>query len=79
METPLQFRLFDPQTCGELQIDWLAYAVESHGITRAELEAMIAGKLLRLRRNSAGLEGFLALYRATGATGQRITGKWSLQ
>jgi hypothetical protein len=59
METPLQFRLFDPQICGELQTDWLAYAVESHGITRAELDAMIAGKLLRPRQDKSGREGFL--------------------
>lgn len=59
MESPLQLRLFDPQVCGELQADWLAYAVESHGITRAELDAMIAGKLLRLRKDGAGREGFL--------------------
>jgi hypothetical protein len=59
METPLQFRLFDPQICRELQDDWFAYAVESRGITRSELDAMIAGKLLRRWKDSAGREGFL--------------------
>ncbi|WP_433985304.1 CGNR zinc finger domain-containing protein [Tunturiibacter empetritectus] len=59
METPLQFRLFDPQICGELQDDWLANAVESHGIIRSELDAMIDGKLLRRWKDGAGCEGFL--------------------
>jgi hypothetical protein len=59
MKMPLQFRLFDPQICGEFQDDWLADAVESHGITRPELDAMIAGKLLRRWKNRAGKEGSL--------------------
>ena len=59
MKTPLQFRLFDPEICGELQDDWLGFAVESHGITRSELDAMIASTLLRRWRNSDGRKGFL--------------------
>lgn len=79
METPLQFRLFDPQICGELQDDWLAYAVESHGITRSGLDAMIAGKLLRRWKDSAGREGFL-LYteqQARLAKELQVTGRYS--
>ena len=59
METPLQFRLFDQQICGGLQDNWLADAVEANGVTRAELDAMIAEGLLKRWKDNAGNEGFL--------------------
>jgi hypothetical protein len=58
-DTPLQFRLFDPQICSELQEDWLAQAVEAHGVTRAELKEMIANGLVKRWENGAGASGFL--------------------
>ncbi len=72
METPLQFRLFDPQICGELQDDWLAYAVESHGITRSELGAMITGGLLRRWKDSAGRGGFLLYTEEQARLGKQL-------
>jgi hypothetical protein len=79
MENPLQYRLFDPQICSELQDDWLAYAVESHGITRPELDSMISGKLLRRWKDSAGREGFLIYteQQARMAKKLRATGHYS--
>lgn len=78
-KNPVQFRLFDPQICGELQEDWLAYAVESKGITRAELDAMISGKLLRRVKNADGREGFLLYteHQALMAKKLRTTGLYS--
>jgi hypothetical protein len=79
MMAPLQYRLFDPQICGALQEDWLTCAVESHGISRPELDAMIAGKLLRRWKDNAGKEGFL-LYseqQARVAKNLQTTGRYS--
>jgi len=56
LEAPVQFRFFDPKICGELQEDWLAYAVKPRGITRPELDSMIAAKLLRRWKDGAGKE-----------------------
>lgn len=78
-ETPVQFRLFDPKICGELQEEWLASAVEQHGIARAELDAMIASMLLRRWKDGTGKEGFL-LYteqQARIAKKLQMTGRYS--
>jgi hypothetical protein len=56
---PLQFRLFDPQICGELGEEWLAGAVEAHGISRAELKGMIANGLVKRWNNKGSETGFL--------------------
>jgi hypothetical protein len=56
---PLQFRLFDPQICGELGEEWLAGAVEAHGISRAELKGMTANGLVKRWKSKAGESGFL--------------------
>src|SRR5260370_4892 len=80
METPLQFRLFDPQLCGGIQDDWLAYAVESNGVMRAELDAMIADGLLKRWKDNVGVEGFLlyAEQQARMAKKLQATGRYSL-
>src|SRR5271167_3843429 len=79
MMSPLQYRLFDPQICGALQDEWLASAVESHGISRPELDAMIAGKLLRRWKDNAGQVGFLVYteQQARIAKNLQSTGRYS--
>ena len=59
MGAPLQLWMFDLQFCENLQEDWLAAAVESSGVTRAELDWMIAEGLLRRWKSPSGKEGFL--------------------
>ena len=78
-ETSIEFRLFDPRICGELQEAWLVDAVAPAGITPSELQRMIAGKLLRRWTNGAGGEGFL-LYtekQARMAKNLMVTGRYT--
>ena len=56
---PLQLWMFDIQFCENLQEDWLAAAVESSGVTRAELDWMIGEGLLRRWKSPKSKEGFL--------------------
>jgi hypothetical protein len=78
---PLQLWMFDIQFCENLQEDWLAAAVESCGVTRAELDWMISEGLLRRWKSPKGKEGFLIYteYQAVTAKKLRDTGRYPIE
>src|SRR5437868_14447354 len=77
METPIQFRLFDSELCGGLQDDWLAYAVESNGITRAEKDNAVEGFLLYTEQQARMAKKLQATGRYSQAELQYIFGEWN--
>jgi hypothetical protein len=79
--TALEFRIFDPQNCEHLDIEWLAGAVEKDGITRAEVDGMIADGLLKRWKTPSGKEGFLLYSERQALTAKKIrdSGRYSAE
>jgi hypothetical protein len=77
----LEFRIFDPQNCEHLDIEWLSCAVEKDGITRADLDCMIDDGLLRRWKTPSGKEGFLLYSERQALTAKKLrdSGRYSAE
>lgn len=54
-----QLRLFDPQLCEQLDLNWLKGVVEAYGVTGAEVDRLADDGILRRWKSPSGFEGFL--------------------
>jgi hypothetical protein len=56
---PLEFRLFDAQICGHLDLSWLSEQTKSGGISEGELQQLIDAELIHRWSDRKGKKGFL--------------------
>jgi hypothetical protein len=55
----VQLRIFDPQLCDSIDLDWLKNSVADRGVSADEVESFVADGIVRRWRSPNGIEGFL--------------------